>query len=137
MVATCGVPKEPRRDPRAPARAARRGEDDAGELEAREASCQAPRRQAGRKGPLRRAYAQGHISEEELDAYLAELKNQVDNLRVLVASVEAELSQRREQAEMRRHDEAWLLALGERLAEVEEDTPEGPSRSAISSSGSW
>jgi site-specific DNA recombinase len=72
-----------------------------------------------------RAYAQGHISEEELDAYLAELKKQIDNLRVLLASVEAELSERRERAALSDTTHAWLLALRRRLAEVEEDTPEG------------
>ncbi len=72
-----------------------------------------------------RAYAQGHISEEELDAYLAELKRQIDNLRVLLASVEAELSERRERTTLTDTTHAWLLSLGRRLAEVEEDTPEG------------
>ncbi len=43
-----------------------------------------------------RAYAQGHISEDELGAYLADLKNQLDNLRLLLASVEGEVSQKRE-----------------------------------------
>jgi hypothetical protein len=41
-------------------------------------------------------YAQGHISEEELDAYLVELKKQTDNVRVLLASTEAELLDRHE-----------------------------------------
>ena len=40
-----------------------------------------------------RTSAQGHISEEELDAYLVELKKQIDNLRVLLASIEVELSE--------------------------------------------
>ena len=47
-----------------------------------------------------RAYAQEHISEEELDLYLADLKNQTDNIRLLLASVEADLSQRRERMEL-------------------------------------
>ena len=72
-----------------------------------------------------RAYAQGHISEEELDAYLAELKKQIDNLRVLLASVEAELSERQERRSLTDTTQAWLLSLGRRLEEVEEDTPEG------------
>ena len=72
-----------------------------------------------------RAYAQGHISEEELDAYLDELKKQIDNLRVLLASVEAELSERRERAALSDTAHAWLVSLRRNLAKVEEDTPEG------------
>ena len=71
-----------------------------------------------------RAYAQGHISEE-LDAYLTELKKQIDNLRVLLASVEAELSERQERESLTDTTQAWLHSLGRRLDEVEEDTPEG------------
>ena len=72
-----------------------------------------------------RAYAQGHISEEELDAYLVELKKQIDNLRVLLASIEAELSERRERMALTDTTHAWLLSLRQRLEEVEDDTPEG------------
>ena len=49
-------------------------------------------------------------------------KNQTENLRLLLGSVEAELSQKCEQAELAETTHAWLLALRERLAEVEEDT---------------
>ena len=65
--------------------------DDAGELEARrkELAKRLAAKQA-EKDRYVRAYAQGHISEEELDAYLAELKKQTDNLRDMLASVEAE-----------------------------------------------
>lgn len=56
--------------------------------------------------------------------YLADLKNQTDNVRLLLASVEAELSQKREQADLVDITEAWLYALRERVAEVEEDTKE-------------
>jgi hypothetical protein len=100
--------------------------DDAGDLEARkkELAKHLAAKQA-EKDRYVRAYAQGHISEEELDAYLAELKRQIDNLRVLLASVEAELSERRERTTLTDTTHAWLLSLGRRLAEVEEDTPEG------------
>ena len=70
-------------------------------------------------------YAQGHISEEELDAYLVELKKQTDNVRVLLASTEAELLDRHERTMLTDTTHAWLLSLGRRLAEVEEDTPAG------------
>jgi hypothetical protein len=55
---------------------------------------------------------------------MADLKTQTDNLRLLLASVEAELSQKREQAELADTTKAWLYALRERIEEVEEDTPE-------------
>jgi hypothetical protein len=70
-----------------------------------------------------RTYAQGHISEEELDVYLADLKNQTDNLRLLLASVESELSQKHDLAQLAATTEAWLRALRERVEEVEGDTP--------------
>jgi hypothetical protein len=70
-------------------------------------------------------YAQGHISEEELDAYLVELKKQTDNVQVLLASTEAELLDRHERTMLTDTTHAWLLSLGRRLAEVEEDTPAG------------
>lgn len=61
---------------------------------------------------------------EEVDAYLDELKKQIDNLRILLASVEAELSERQERRSLTDTTQAWLLSLGRRLEEVEEDTPE-------------
>lgn len=101
------------------------GANDGGELEARREDL--AERLTGRqaeKDRYVRTYAQGHISEEELDVYLADLKNQTDNLRLLLASVEAELSQKREQAELADTTKAWLYALHERIEEVEEDVPE-------------
>ena len=71
-----------------------------------------------------RTYAQGHISEEELSMYLSDLKNQTDNLRLLLESVEADLSHRRQRTALTESAHAWLLSLRRRLAEVEEDTPE-------------
>jgi site-specific DNA recombinase len=100
--------------------------DDAEELEARrkELAKRLAAKQA-EKDRYVRAYAQGHISEEELEAYLAELKNQIDNLRVLLASIEVELSERRERTALTDTTHAWLLSLRKRLDEVEENTPEG------------
>jgi hypothetical protein len=72
-----------------------------------------------------RAYAQGYISEEELETYLAELKEQTDNVRVLLASIEVELSERRERTALTDTTHAWLLSFRKRLDEVEENTPEG------------
>jgi septal ring factor EnvC (AmiA/AmiB activator) len=99
--------------------------DDAGELEAsRKKLAKRLATKQAEKDRYVRTYAQGHISEEELDAYLAELKKQTDNLRVMLASVDAELSERRERTALTDTTHAWLLSLRKRLDEVEEDTPE-------------
>jgi len=69
-------------------------------------------------------YAQGHILEDELEIHLADLRNLIDNLKLLLSSVESDLASRREETRLVRDAEAWLLALRERVAEVEEDTEE-------------
>jgi hypothetical protein len=55
---------------------------------------------------------------------LADLKDQLDNLRLLLDSVEGALSQKREQAEIANSTEAWLHALRGRVADVEDGTKE-------------
>jgi hypothetical protein len=45
-------------------------------------------------------------------------------LRLLIESVEADLSQRREHAELTETTHAWLTTLRERVYEIEENTPE-------------
>ncbi len=77
----------------------------------------------GEKDRYVRLYAQGHISEDELEAYLADLKNQIGNLRLLIEATEADLSQRRERAQVADTTVAWLNLLRERTEEIEEDTP--------------
>jgi site-specific DNA recombinase len=71
-----------------------------------------------------RAYAQGHISDDELAVYAADLKNQVENLRLLIATVEADLAQKQKSRLAAKSTEAWLMTLRERMVEVEEDTEE-------------
>jgi site-specific DNA recombinase len=71
-----------------------------------------------------RLYAQGHISEAELETYLTDLKNQISNLRLLIEATEADLSQQRERTELADTTYAWLAMLRERAEEIEEDTPE-------------
>lgn len=71
-----------------------------------------------------RLYAQGHLSEAELETYLADLKNQTDNLRLLAEAVEADLSQSRGRAELADTTQAWLVTLKENLEEIETDTKE-------------
>jgi site-specific DNA recombinase len=101
------------------------GEGDTEELDARKAelSKRLAAKQA-EKDRYVRAYAQGHISEDELGAYLADVKDQLDNLRRLLDSVEGELSQKREHAEIADSTEAWLRALRGRAEDVEDGTKE-------------
>jgi len=101
------------------------GEGDTEELDARNAelSKRLAAKQA-EKDRYVRAYAQGHISEDELGAYLADVKDQLDNLRRLLDSVEGELSQKREQADIADSTEAWLHALRGRVEDVEDGSKE-------------
>ncbi len=69
-------------------------------------------------------YAQGHLSEGELETYLADLKNQIGNLRLLIEATKADLAQRRERAQVADTTVAWLNMLRERAEEIEDDTPE-------------
>jgi hypothetical protein len=69
-------------------------------------------------------YAQGHLDEEELEVHMADLKNQVENLKLLVSSVESDMVARDEDRMVARTTEAWLLTLRKNLAEVEQDTNE-------------
>jgi site-specific DNA recombinase len=71
-----------------------------------------------------RTYAQGHISEEELADYIADIKNQISNLRLLISSVEDDLASLGESRTQAQSAAEWLLTLRERVSEVEADTPE-------------
>jgi hypothetical protein len=53
-----------------------------------------------------------------------ELKNQVENLRLLIATVEADLARKQQSRLAAKSTEVWFLTLQERVAEVEEDTEE-------------
>jgi hypothetical protein len=65
-----------------------------------------------------RLYLRGLVSEEEAEVLLAALKNQVGNLRLLIESVETDLSRKHENRTIAKSTEAWLLALSKNLAEV-------------------
>jgi site-specific DNA recombinase len=71
-----------------------------------------------------RLYATGHLDEEELDTYLADVSNQVENLKLLISSVEADLTLAQEEKALAASTEAWLKSLRENLEEVEVDTEE-------------
>jgi hypothetical protein len=99
--------------------------DDTEELEARHADM-TKRLAAKHKERDRyiRLCAQGYITEGELDGYLADLRSQIDNLRLLSESVEADLAQRQEEMELAASTEAWVMTLKERIEEVEGDSEE-------------
>jgi site-specific DNA recombinase len=106
-------------------RAQKEGDDATTQLEARHADLET--RFAARHKERDRwlhLYAQGHISEDELEIYLADLRTQLDNLKLFLSSVDEELAARREEMEVAETAEAWLLTLRERVGEVEEDTEE-------------
>ncbi len=71
---------------------------------------------------MRRSYPT--ILEDELDIHLADIRNLIDNLKLLLSSVEDELALKREHVEVAKTTKAWLLTLRDRIAEVEEDTEE-------------
>jgi hypothetical protein len=100
-------------------------DDETGELEARHTDLtkRLTAKQA-EKDRYVRLYALEHISEDELGTYLLDLKNQIGNLRLLIESVDDDLSRSAEERMTAESTEAWLLTLQERMAEVEEDTPE-------------
>ncbi|HSK85588.1 MAG TPA: hypothetical protein VK902_19620 [Rubrobacter sp.] len=103
----------------------RRFLNDSEELDTRKAELS--KRLAARQAEKYRyvsAYAQDHISEDELSVCLADIENQLDNLRLLPDSVEGHLSQKREQTEIADSTEAWLHALQGRLVDVEDGTKE-------------
>jgi hypothetical protein len=78
----------------------------------------------GEKDRYIRLYAQDHLSEDELETYLANLKDQIGNLRLLIEATESDLAQRRERAQVTDTTVAWLNLLRERANEIEDDTPE-------------
>jgi hypothetical protein len=69
-------------------------------------------------------YAQGHISNAELETHLADLRAQLDNLGRLRGSVEDELEAQREHARVAETAQEWLITLRDRVEEIEEDSPE-------------
>jgi len=69
-------------------------------------------------------YAQGHVDEGELEIHLADLKYQVENLKLLISSVESDLAQKEENRLAAKSTEAWLMTLRKNLWEVEQDTEE-------------
>ena len=101
------------------------GASDTEELEARQADLS---KRLAAKHQERDRYirlcAQEYITEAELDAYLADLRTQTDNLTLLLESVEADLARKHQETELAASTEAWLFSLRERIHEVEGDSEE-------------
>jgi len=83
-----------------------------------------PASKRGEKDRYVKLYVQGLVNEEELEVHLADLKYQVENLKLLIASVEADLTAKDKEALAAQSTEAWLLTLRKNLAGVEQDTEE-------------
>ena len=99
--------------------------DDTGQLEARHADL--TKRLAAKHKERDRwlhLFARGSITEGELDGYLAALRIQLDNLRLLLQSVEDDLAAKHEETRIAASTEAWLATLRERVSEVEGDSRE-------------
>jgi site-specific DNA recombinase len=64
------------------------------------------------------------LPAEKIDAHMADLRTQVDNLAMLLEHTESELAQRRAQVEVADTTETWLRKLKGRMHEVEGDTEE-------------
>jgi len=64
------------------------------------------------------------LPEAEVDAHIADLRTQADNLAMLLERAEAELAQREAQVEFADTTEEWLRSLKDRVPELEGDSEE-------------
>src|SRR5215207_3248041 len=74
------------------------------------------------KNRLIKAYSQEIIDDEELEVQLVDLRNRIENLKMLISAVEADLAHEVETQQVAASTEAWLMTLRDRLEEIEEDT---------------
>jgi hypothetical protein len=56
--------------------------------------------------------------------YSGDLRNQVENLRLLISAVEAELAKKHKYTMVAQSTQAWLMTLRKNLSEVEQTTQE-------------
>jgi site-specific DNA recombinase len=97
----------------------------AGDLEERRASLTKRLASAqAEKGRYVKLYAQGRLDEAELETHLVDLKNRMDNLKMLIESVEADLAREEQNRTQTKSAAAWLMALRGRLEELEANTDE-------------
>ncbi len=76
------------------------------------------------KNRLIKVYSQGLIDDEELEVQLVDLRTRIENLKMLIAAVDADLARETEAQQVAASTEAWLMTLRENLEEVEQDTEE-------------
>jgi site-specific DNA recombinase len=99
--------------------------DDTAELEARlESLRKRLATKSAEKDRYVRAFAQGHISEDELAVYVTDLNNQVEHLKLLITSAESDLATREDNRLAAESAASWLMTLRECVAELEADTEE-------------
>ena len=109
-------------------------DDDArAELEERHTSLHKKRAAAeGKKARLIRSYAKGILDESELEIALAEVRNRIENLRLLIESVESDLAAREQDRLAAQNTEAWLLTLASNLERTLREIRPKPSSAAAS-----
>ena len=73
-------------------------------------------------------YGQGHLDAAELDTLFQDVNVRANNLRLLLDSVEAQLSEKSEHKQLAENSAAWLATLRGRVTEVEADTEEAFSK---------
>jgi site-specific DNA recombinase len=69
-------------------------------------------------------YAQGDLDEDELEVHIADAKNRIANLKLLLESVEADIAHRQQDYIAAQDAALWLTSLRDRLEALEEDTEE-------------
>ena len=69
-------------------------------------------------------YAQGSLDEDELEVHIADAKNRIANLKLLMESVETDIAHKQQDYIATREAAVWLASLRDRLEALEEDTEE-------------
>jgi site-specific DNA recombinase len=80
------------------------------------------------KARLIRSYAKGTLNESELEAALPDVRVRIENLHLLIESVESDLAAREQDRLAAQNTQVWLRTLAENLTEVEGDSPEAFAR---------
>lgn len=69
-------------------------------------------------------YATGEIDAEWLTTHVRDREGRIENLKLLIASVESDIASYLQNRHAAEQTETWLRALADNLAEVEGDSPE-------------
>ncbi len=69
-------------------------------------------------------YAQNDLDDEELEVHIADAKNRIANLKLLMESVEADIAAKEQDVIATQNAAAWLASLKDGLDALEEDTEE-------------